>query len=183
MKISIGFFRSVATVAPPRGGKDQELEVEVTNPDGTKTMVHGGDAVSVFSNFDLDYLGNRKDVTPSTTLPLTTEDLNIRTRFASGQAAIEVSENVQVVGAILGVRAFGPDTPDVHTRKIKLMDCVKGIDDKTTLTAIAEKVSATISDDSLDDTKAQINTKIDGLSPLALEGLEQFDEIKNSCPQ
>jgi hypothetical protein len=184
VKIKVGLLRSVATVAPPRGGKDQEHMAEVTNPDDPKTTVkvRGGDAVSVFSNFDLDYLGNRKDVPLPPSLPLTTEDLNIRTRFASGQAAIDVSGNTQVVAAILGVRTVSPDTPDIHARKKRLTDCVTDISDNTTLNAIAKKLGIRPNIDDPNGTKAGIKTRIGELQLSELEALEKANEWK-SCPQ
>ena len=90
VRVNFGLVRSVATVAPPRGGTA-----------GTPN----GEAVSVFSNFHLDDSGARAS------LPLVSDELTIRTRFASGEAAIRVSENPGAVRAILGVGTVDPVSP------------------------------------------------------------------------
>ena len=107
--------------------------------------------------------------------------------FATGDAARAIAK--RGLAALdcnqLSSQAFrgtvGPDTPDIHARKMRLVDCVEKMKDKSKLDAIARKMRLTPSEDSIDGTRNQVIDGIDRLSPLELEGLQKTDELK-SCP-
>lgn len=99
-------------------------------------------------------------------------------RIASkGFAALDCNE--------LSEKAFDgavrPDTQDVHAKKIKFVDCVRKIKDKTELDSIARKMRLTPSEDSIEGTRRRVISRIDRLNPLELDELPKIDELK-SCP-
>lgn len=186
VRINFGFFRSVATVAPPRDGGDKS-SCQGPKDDGMpgsqagcmkggETTVAGGDAVSVFSNFNL----KQTDQTPSTgTLPLT--DLRIRSRFASGKAAVNIAGSPETVRSILSVRGtVGADTRELSAKKLGLVVCLSKIQDKSTLNTIAREMQLSPNVDDPGGTRVQIIEGIGRLDPLALKGLQQFEALA-SC--
>jgi hypothetical protein len=177
VKINIGLSRSVGTMAPPRGGNVQSTP---TTDGGAKTKdakVDSGEAVSVFSSFDLQYVTG-SGTTP--TLPLVDGDLSIVTRFASGQAAINISDHAPTVNAIVRPRTLPDESPDARVRKDRLLACVRGIDDRGKIDAIAKAVDATINKDSVVGTRASIVTRIRRANATQLGQVES--SLKSSCP-
>jgi len=106
--------------------------------------------------------------------------------FATGDAARKIARNgfATLDCNALSLQTFGgtvgPDTPEGHAKKMKLVDCVKKMSDKAKLDAIARKMRLTPSEDSIDSTRNQVTGGIDRLSPLELEGLQRTDELE-SC--
>ncbi len=107
--------------------------------------------------------------------------------FATGDAARAIAKNG--LAALdcnqLSLQAFGgtvgPDTPDIHARKMRLVDCVKKMKDKSNLDAFARKRGLIPNDDSIDGTKTEVIGRIRTLHPLELEEWRKTDEFK-SCP-
>ena len=97
VSVELGFDRDVVLVAPPIGG--------VVVDDGERTP--SGEAVSQFSTFTV------KSTTPFLEPPTsTTELLGVQTRFASGEAALAIASEPEVVAAVLGLTsAFVRDAP------------------------------------------------------------------------
>lgn len=148
VRVNFGLLRSVATVAPPRGGT---------------AGAPNGEAVSIFSNFHLEDSGARSS------LPLVDDELTIRTRFASGDAAIRVSEDPGAVRAILGVGTVGPVSPEIRVRQKKLVDCVRKIVDPKQLEVVAKELGLTTNSDN-----AEIRGAIGGKRPPELDRLESI---------
>jgi hypothetical protein len=97
VSVKLGFDRSVALAAPAIGGRVEE-EVVV---DGRtyRRITPEGEAVSQFSSFTM------KSTAPFVRSLDDEPDalLEVQSRFATGQAAIEIAGKPEVVGAFLGL--------------------------------------------------------------------------------
>jgi hypothetical protein len=100
LQVNAGVKRTVLTVAPPQGG--------ITKTEGGTTQAEG-DAVNMFSGFDLHY-------TPSTGSPFAGK-LAIKTQFASGTAALAIASDPTLVETIMGAGRFVPLSPALVARK------------------------------------------------------------------
>jgi hypothetical protein len=182
-KINFGFVRSVATSAPPRGGEDQVIVAPATTPkdkgSSASAKVHEGEAVSVFSNFRLNQTAQN-----AANLPLTNGDLAIRTRFASGQAAITIAGDVKAVTAILGPRTIQPDTPDTAKMRETLTACVEKIDDQASLEAIVEalpgSMTADVNHKNFKRTRVSLRNAVADANSAELQALSALPQLK-SC--
>ena len=95
--VKLGFDRDVVLVAPPIGG---DVAENVKGDDGktyTRTTA-SGEAVSQFSTFTM------KSAAPFLNPTAAADLLAVQTRFASGQAAIAIASEPEVVAAFLGLR-------------------------------------------------------------------------------
>lgn len=103
INVNIGLRRSVIALAPPIGGRIESDSLL----GGQKTPE--GEATSMFSGFKLAY-------DPMTGTGLT-GDLTIRTQFASGGAALEISGEPQIVKQIMDVDFVVPASPALQDRR------------------------------------------------------------------
>ncbi|EXI83053.1 MAG: hypothetical protein AW10_00128 [Candidatus Accumulibacter appositus] len=182
-KINFGFVRSVATSAPPRGGEDQVIKAPAAANDkgsSASAKVHEGEAVSVFSNFRLNQTAQN-----AANLPLTNGDLAIRTRFASGQAAITIAGDVKAVTAILGPRTIQPDTPDTAKRRETLTACVEKIDDQASLEAIVKALPGSmigsVNHKNFKRTRSFLISDIADANSAELQALSALPELIKFC--
>ncbi len=97
LRLNVAFRRTIAMKAPA-------LEDEK------------GDAVSVFSSFDL----NSDDGKANTII----DPIEITTKFASGNAARNIASKPQVVAEILKVQLAAPDSGDLDRRRKAAQECV-----------------------------------------------------------
>jgi hypothetical protein len=95
VSVKLGFNRSVAMAAPAIGGK---IENDPST-EGIRRVTPDGEAVSHFSSFTLGSAAPFANPTSANQDAL----LDVQTRFASGQAAIEIAGNPEVVAAIMGI--------------------------------------------------------------------------------
>lgn len=100
LRLNVAFRRTIAMKAPSVEGANGEAK---------------GEAVSVFSSFDLGSDDNDK-----TTI---IDPIEITTKFASGIAAQNIASNPSVVAQILGV-TLAPDSPAVAQMKEAAIECV-----------------------------------------------------------
>jgi len=171
VRINFGLLRSVATAAPPRGGMAGERPVDPKSDKNTDRTANG-EAVSVLSNFHLEDSG------AGSSLPLVSDELTIRTRFASGEAAISVADKPGAVRAILGVGTVGPVSPEVRARQKKLVDCVRKIVDPKQLEVIAKELGVESTDNPQAD-NFEIRNRIGEKRPPELDRLENI--LKITC--
>ncbi len=184
VNINFGFVRSVATSAPPRGGEDQQIQAPTTphKTNGSSAKVHEGEAVSVFSNFRLNQTAQG-----AANLPLTNGDLAIRTRFASGEAAINIASSENAVNAILGARTIQLDTLAMAKTREELTTCVEAITDKDRLEAIANAINALpgpmnadVNPKSVKRTRKSITNAIADANSAELQALSALPQLR-SC--
>jgi hypothetical protein len=175
VKVKVGFNRTLASSAPPRGGEGEEQTVNV--PDGRSgeksIKVRGGEAVSVFSKFFLenDNKGQWMGIG---------DELTIVTNFASGQAAIDISGNKEVVAALLNARTIGPESEAIVDRKRRLAVCVDNETDPTKINTIASRLGVQPTPNSPKSTKTDVKEKIRKMNPNEIDAAENIDELK-SC--
>ena len=174
VRINFGLLRSVATAAPPRGGMAGERPTTPVDPKSDKKTdgTANGEAVSVLSNFHLEDSG------AGSSLPLVSDELTIRTRFASGEAAISVADKPGAVRAILGVGTVGPVSPEIRARQKKLVDCVRKIVDPKQLEVIAKELGVESTDNPQAD-NFEIRNRIGEKRPPELDRLESI--LKITC--
>jgi hypothetical protein len=105
--VSLGFNRQVVTVAPPLGGTTLENGKPVAS----------GQAVSQFSTFRVEavpaFVGE-----PQPTL------LAVRSRFASGEAALEIAQAPKVVAAVMGLTPLRPLPVEVAEKQGAYLTCI-----------------------------------------------------------
>jgi hypothetical protein len=116
--IKLGFDRDVVSVAPPIGGFVDE--------GGQRTA--SGEAVSQFSTFTVTtkapFLPDRQTNQAAEQPDL----LGVQSRFASGGAALQISDDPQVVAAVLGFTPLTRLTSDDIPLLEKLSECVNAMD-------------------------------------------------------
>lgn len=100
LRLNVAFRRTIAMKAGSLDGGN-----------GTAS----GEAVSVFSSFDLD----SDDKNSKTIL----DPIQITTKFASGNAARKIAGNTNAVAQILGVQ-LRPDSPAVEKLRTAAVECV-----------------------------------------------------------
>lgn len=115
LRFNLGFRRTIATVIPPL--LDPE-DIKKTPSNGLMGDVRAkGDAVSLFSSFDLDNGIRGLDLD---------DTLTIQTRFASGFAARNIADDPQAVKNLLGVTVL--DTELVAKQRSWAIKCVRSLD-------------------------------------------------------
>jgi hypothetical protein len=132
--IKLGFHRDVVLVAPPLGGEvvekmhgqtyDRTASGEVVEKvveDG-QTYDASGEAVSQFSTFKL--MGAAPFLKPDEPADL----LAVRSRFASGHAALAIAGDPKIVGVVLGFRPIPLRGDEADALVKRLSECVNSMD-------------------------------------------------------
>jgi hypothetical protein len=123
--IKLGFDRDVVLVAPPIGGEVVEKVVE----DGQTydRITAGGEAVSQFSTFTM------KSTAPFLNPTEAADLLAVQTRFASGEAALAIAGEPEVVAPFLGLGVGSEITREdlgaaATARRDAMYDAIASID-------------------------------------------------------
>lgn len=159
VRINFGFRRSIATVAPP-------FDVDANGGRGS------GESASVFSSFELadgDWIG----IVPG---PLT-----IRTRFASGAAAVALAEKPDVVKALMNSgRTIDQDSPLVAAQKGRLISCFAQSNDANLIRTAAGILGVTVTEGSTRGTRSSV---LKGIRETDVVQLKDFERLLpgNSC--
>ncbi len=102
LNVNMGFNRTVAGLVPP-----------TKKPDGSQV---NGEAANMFSGFDLRYANAETRALGG--------KLTVKTQFASGESAIEISKAPSIAALIAG-RPLAVETPEQMVRKTATIDRIK----------------------------------------------------------
>lgn len=108
VSVNAGFHRTAAGLIPPRGGAGE---------DAGGTAAPEGEAVSMISGFRLEHEDD-----PAAALG---GKLTIKTQFASGAAAIDVSKEPRIAARIAQLQPLGAVDPEVSQRQRKAAELLR----------------------------------------------------------
>jgi hypothetical protein len=170
VRVHVGFRRTVGTLAPARGGNARETSDTERSAKGTVSpdysegkAIPGGDSVSVFSNFHLTYTPPT-DGNPNL---FDANDLRIKTKFASGVAAIKIADSPAAVAKFMSTSEN--DTTVVLAKKIVVAKCVEDMKTEGQVNAIADARSFEKNTTSFLSTRADMVASIRSASPAELD--------------
>lgn len=176
VSVKLGFNRSVAMAAPAIGGRVEDVERKA-NGNEIRRVTPEGESVSHFSSFTL------KSVPPFVRSTSGEQEalLDVQTRFASGQAAIAIADNPQVVAALMGLRPLPLRDQETAALVQSLSACVNAMD-RRQLDDLADGLGITLTSAELgndQEAKRRITEFIDQEEDAA--ALERYRAI-SGCP-
>ena len=123
LQVTAGVKRTAVVIAPPKGGVVK---------DGSGRSRAEGDAVNMFSGFDIKY---EKQSSPFG------GKLGIKTQFASGKAAIAIATSPDLAEAVMGLGGFRPLPREMLPRTQAALDAVLTTTDDTKLKNLAKALN------------------------------------------